>query len=84
MKPSRGIETTLTRPLQVNMMFAGVVACLCATIPETYAPAILLKRAKRLRAETGDLHITTEQELFKKSLEEIIVETAIRPFREFC
>lgn len=64
------------------MMFAGVVACLCATIPETYAPAILLKRAKRLRAETGDPHITTEQELFRKSLKEIVVETAIRPFRE--
>lgn len=64
------------------MMFAGVVACMCATIPETYAPAILLKRAKRLRAETGDPHITTEQELFRKSLKEIVVETAIRPFRE--
>ncbi|RDX39588.1 MFS general substrate transporter, partial [Lentinus brumalis] len=33
----------------VNMIFAGVVVCL---VPETYAPAILLKRAKRLRAET--------------------------------
>ncbi|EIW51893.1 MFS general substrate transporter [Trametes versicolor FP-101664 SS1] len=65
----------------VNMMFAGVVACMCATIPETYAPAILLKRAKRLRAETGDPHITTEQELFRKSLKEIVVETAIRPFQ---
>ncbi|TFK91081.1 MFS general substrate transporter [Polyporus arcularius HHB13444] len=65
----------------VNMIFAGVVACLCATVPETYAPAILLKRAKRLRAETGDPHITTEQELFRKSLKEIVVETAIRPFQ---
>ncbi|KAL7283861.1 hypothetical protein ACG7TL_003301 [Trametes sanguinea] len=65
----------------VNMIFAGVVACFCATIPETYAPAILLKRAKRLRAETGDPNITTEQELFRKSLKEIVVETAVRPFQ---
>ena len=54
---------------------------MCATIPETYAPALLLKRAKRLREETGDPNITTEQELFRKTLKEIVVETAIRPFR---
>lgn len=65
------------------MIFAGVVACMCATIPETYAPAILLKRAKRLRAETGDPNITTEQELFRKTLKEIVIETAVRPFREY-
>ena len=64
------------------MIFAGVVSCMCATIPETYAPAILLKRAKRLRAETGDPNITTEQELFRKTLKEIVIETAVRPFRE--
>ncbi len=63
------------------MIFAGVVVCLHATVPETYAPAILLKRAKRLRAETGDPNITTEQELFRKSLKEIVIETGIRPFR---
>ena len=66
---------------QINMIFAGVVSCLCATLPETFAPALLLKRAKRLRAETGDPNITTEQELFRKSLKEIVIETGIRPFR---
>lgn len=66
---------------KVNMIFAGVIAVLCATLPETYAPALLLKRAKRLRKETGDPNITTEQELFRKSLKEIVIETAVRPMR---
>ncbi|OBZ65999.1 hypothetical protein A0H81_14041 [Grifola frondosa] len=65
----------------VNMMFAGIVTLLCATLPETYAPALLSKRAARLRAETGDQNITTEQELFRKSFKEIIIETLIRPFQ---
>lgn len=65
------------------MIFAGVVAVMCATIPETYAPALLLKRAKRLREETGDPNITTEQELFRKTMKEIVIETAVRPFRAF-
>jgi multidrug resistance protein len=65
--------------LWVNMIFAGVVTALCCTIPETFAPTLLRKRAERLRAETGNPNITTEQELFKASLSEIIIETLIRP-----
>ena len=65
----------------MNMIFAGVVCLFTVTLPETYAPALLRKRAQRLRKETGDTTITTEQELFKASLSEIITETLLRPFR---
>ncbi|KAJ6460766.1 MFS general substrate transporter [Mycena vitilis] len=65
----------------VNMIFAGFVVALCSTMPETYAPALLRKRAARLRAETGNENIVTEQELFKASLGHIIAETLIRPFQ---
>lgn len=65
----------------VNMIFAGVVTLSLVTIPETYAPAILKRRAKRLRADTGDATYVTEQEAFRRDLSGIIVETLIRPFQ---
>lgn len=66
----------------INMILAALVAVLTLTIPETFAPALLKKRAARLRKETGNPNITTEQELFKASLSDVIVETLIRPFRK--
>ncbi|GBE81643.1 MFS general substrate transporter [Sparassis latifolia] len=65
----------------VNMIFCGVTAIFIATIPETFAPAILHKRAIRLREETGDPNITTEQELFRASFSEMLTETLLRPFQ---
>jgi len=65
----------------VNMIFAGVITIFCCTIPETFAPVLLKRRAARLRKETGNPNITTEQELFKRELSEIVVETLIRPFQ---
>ncbi|KAI0075274.1 MFS general substrate transporter [Panus rudis PR-1116 ss-1] len=64
----------------VNMIFAGVVALSTILIPETYAPVILKRRAAKLRAETGDPNIVTEQEMFKASLSHILQETLVRPF----
>ncbi|KAJ7499821.1 MFS general substrate transporter [Mycena latifolia] len=67
--------------LWVNMIFAGVILLLCATLPETFAPVILRKRAAKLRAETGRDDIVTEQELFKASFAQILTETLVRPFQ---
>ena len=64
----------------VNMIFAGVVSLMILTIPETFAPVLLKQRAARLREETGDENIKTEQELFKASFGAILSETLIRPF----
>jgi len=64
----------------VNMIFAGAVVFLIITIPETYAPVLLKRRAERLRKETGDPNILTEQELFKASVSQMLKETFIRPF----
>ncbi|ANB15694.1 Tpo2p [Sugiyamaella lignohabitans] len=65
----------------VNMAFAGVVMLLIISIPETYAPVILKRRAKRLRKETGNPLIITEQEQVEMSLYEIINTCLIRPVR---
>lgn len=63
------------------MIFAGVMALFKATIPETFAPVILKRRAEALRKETGDKNICTEQELFKVPFSQMIEEALIRPFR---
>jgi hypothetical protein len=51
-------------------------------IPETFAPVILKRRAQRLRKDTQDDSYCTEQEVHRRPLSEIVVETLIRPFRK--
>lgn len=51
----------------------------CAFRPYSYAPTLLQWRAKRLRKETGDETIMTEQERLKRPLSEIAHETLLRP-----
>lgn len=62
-----------------NMAFAGVLMVLIGLVPETYAPLILKQRAARLRKETGNPNIITEQEKTKPSLKDIIRINLIRP-----
>lgn len=48
----------------IQLIFAG--ACwllLTLTVPETYVPILLSRRAKKLRTSTGDAKYTTEKEL---------------------
>lgn len=63
----------------VNMAFAGAMMILMGLVPETYAPVILKKRAVKLRKETGNLNIVTEQEKYKLTFREIARTSLIRP-----
>jgi len=63
----------------VNLAFAGLMLILVGLLPETYAPVILKRRAARLRKETGDKNIITEQEKTKLTLREIVKTSLIRP-----
>lgn len=65
------------------VIFAGVLAAFLTFIPETYAPVILKKRARKLREETGSDNYVTEQELFPRPFADLLVETLIRPFCTF-
>ncbi|CAI5756930.1 unnamed protein product [Candida verbasci] len=65
----------------VNMAFAGVMWILISLIPETYAPVILKRRAKKLRKETGNLNIMTEQEVTPQSFKEMVNECLVRPLK---
>ncbi|KAJ5771190.1 uncharacterized protein N7511_003241 [Penicillium nucicola] len=48
---------------------------------ESYAPKILLDRAKRIRKETGDESYQTEAERQKKTLPQVLRGSLIRPFK---
>uniref|UniRef100_A0A060TD96 ARAD1D46156p n=1 Tax=Blastobotrys adeninivorans TaxID=409370 RepID=A0A060TD96_BLAAD len=64
----------------VNMAFAGACSlAMVLLVPETYAPVILKKRAKKLRKETGNESIMTEQEQDKMTLMDTIRACLIRP-----
>ena len=63
----------------VNLAFAGFMTLLVCSIPETYAPVILKRRAQKLRKETGNQNIMTEQEKVKMSLSQIIHVVLLRP-----
>jgi multidrug resistance protein len=63
----------------VNLAFAGLMLILMGAIRETYAPVILKRRAKRLRKETGNPNIMTEQEKTKLTFREIARTSLIRP-----
>ncbi|CUM67655.1 uncharacterized protein PRCAT00005356001 [Priceomyces carsonii] len=65
----------------VNMAFAGVMWIIVAFIPETYAPTILKTRAKRLRKETGNPNIMTEQEAHPMTIMQTINECLVRPLK---
>lgn len=51
------------------------------TIPETYAPTILARRAKKLRKETGDESWATEQDLDMRPMSERLRIFLLRPFQ---
>lgn len=63
----------------INMAFAGVMWIVASLIPETYAPVILKRRAMKLRKETGNPKIMTEQEAQGISFKEMMSACLLRP-----
>ncbi|KAI5298407.1 hypothetical protein KEM55_003434, partial [Ascosphaera atra] len=51
------------------------------TVPETYTPTLLKKRAKKMRKETGDQTYVTEQELDSRPMGEKLRIVLLRPFQ---
>lgn len=65
----------------VNMAFCGVMWIIISMMPETYAPVILKRRAAKLRKETGNDKIMTEQEATPLSFKELVNDCLIRPLK---
>lgn len=63
----------------VNMAYAGISWLAVAFIPETYSPVILKRKAARMRKETGNDKIMTEQEAQGLLLKEIVQNCLLRP-----
>ena len=51
------------------------------TVPETYAPKILARRAKKMRKETGDDKYVSETDLETRPLGERMKIFLLRPFQ---
>lgn len=66
----------------IQLIFAFVVWILITfTVPETYAPTILARRAKKLRKETGNNEYVTEQDLDVRPFTERLAIFLIRPLQ---
>ncbi|KAI0513247.1 major facilitator superfamily domain-containing protein [Xylaria bambusicola] len=66
----------------LTLILSGVIWVLITfTIPETYAPTILARRAKKLRKETGEQDWVTEQDLDMRPLAERIRIFLIMPLK---
>ncbi|KAI0883229.1 MFS general substrate transporter [Annulohypoxylon maeteangense] len=66
----------------IHLIMAFIVWVLITfTVPETYAPTILARRAKKLRAETGEQDYVTEEDIDKRPFTERLGIFLIRPFQ---
>lgn len=66
----------------MQLILSGTVWFLITfTVPETYAPTLLARRAKKLRATTGDDKFVTEADLDLRPLFERLRLFLIRPFQ---
>jgi multidrug resistance protein len=66
----------------IQLILSGVVWILITfTVPETYAPTLLAKRAAKLRKETGDDKYVTEKDLDLRPLTQRLTLFLIRPFQ---
>ncbi|KAJ5889060.1 hypothetical protein N7495_009101 [Penicillium taxi] len=65
----------------IGLICAGASLPLILIMPETYGPAILKSRAKKLRKETGNPSIISPLELDSRNLRQMAIVTISRPFR---
>ncbi|KIW24637.1 uncharacterized protein PV07_10341 [Cladophialophora immunda] len=66
----------------IQLILAGVcLGILTFTVPETYAPILLDKRAKKLRKETGDSRYVTERDLDMRPLTQQLAIFLLRPLQ---
>jgi multidrug resistance protein len=66
----------------IQLIMSGATWILITfTLPETYAPALLSKRAKKLRKETGNDRYVTEQQLNPRPFKETLHLILFRPIQ---
>ncbi|THY66641.1 MFS general substrate transporter [Aureobasidium pullulans] len=64
----------------IQLILSGAAYLLILTVPETYAPKILARRAKKMRKETGNEYLVSESDLDKRPLGLRMRIFLVRPF----
>ena len=64
----------------IQLILSGAAYLLILTVPETYAPKILARRAKKMRKETGNGYLVSESDLDKRPLGLRMRIFLVRPF----
>lgn len=66
----------------IQLILSGAAwALISFTVPETYTPTLLSRRAKKLRKETGDDKFVTEEDISKAPLSLRLKTFLLRPFQ---
>ncbi|KAF2000567.1 MFS general substrate transporter [Amniculicola lignicola CBS 123094] len=66
----------------IQLILSGVVwFFITFTVPETYAPKLLARRARKLRKETGEDKHVTEEDLDMRPLSQRLIIFLLRPFQ---
>ncbi|KAI1391509.1 MFS general substrate transporter [Hypoxylon trugodes] len=66
----------------IHLILAFIVWVLITfTVPETYAPTILARKAKKMREETGNNDFVTEEDIDKRPFADRIRIFLVRPFQ---
>ncbi|KAJ5581514.1 Major facilitator superfamily domain general substrate transporter [Penicillium sp. DV-2018c] len=65
----------------IGLILSGASLPLVIFLPETYAPVILKRRARKLRKDTGNSSIVSPLDIESRNLREMFFITISRPFR---
>lgn len=66
----------------IQLILSAIVWILITfTVPETYTPTLLARRAKKMRKETGDEKYVTEQDIDTRPFSQRLTLFLIRPFQ---
>ncbi|OAG03522.1 MFS general substrate transporter [Paraphaeosphaeria sporulosa] len=66
----------------IQLILSGAAwALISFTVPETYTPTLLARRAKKLRKETGDDKFVTQEDISKAPLSQRLMTFLLRPFQ---
>lgn len=65
----------------VSTLMTAATLPMIIFMPETYAPVLLSRKAKKLREETGDPEIIARSDLQKKTMRYVLTVVMTRPYR---
>lgn len=66
----------------IQLILSGAAwAAISFTVPETYTPTLLARRAKKMRKETGDDKYVTEEDISRAPLSQRLMTFLLRPFQ---